>query len=232
MKTKMQPTENAPGRGISATTARIPLRWRWHYRVLQKLRDQLLDEKAVELAGAAEPIGRHSLDQADSASDEFDRALAVSLLSGEEDALQEVDAAIQRILNGTYGICEMTEDRIPAKRLRAVPWTRLTREAQDAFERVGLSRSIHLARPESIQGPVPASLAQAGEPEGEELQARVMARHRLAESLRALQEGKGDGSVAEPVHGKSLGTFSHQPARGPGSRARNAKPRDRRRGMR
>jgi RNA polymerase-binding transcription factor DksA len=226
MKTKMHPTENAPGRGISATTARVPLKWRWHYRVLQTLRDQLLDEKV------AEPIGRHSMDQADSASDEFDRALAVSLLSGEEDALHEVDAAIQRILNGTYGICEMTEERIPAKRLRAVPWTRLTREAQDAFERVGLSRSIHIAKPESLQGPVPVSLAEGGEPEGEELQARVMARHRLAESLRALQEGKGDGSVAEPVHAKSLGTFSHQPARGPGSRARNAKPRDRRRGMR
>ncbi|MEQ1851894.1 MAG: TraR/DksA C4-type zinc finger protein [Chthoniobacteraceae bacterium] len=236
MKKKTHPTKHASIRISGAarvTTARVPMTWRWHFRVLQTLRDQLLDEKAVGLDAGADPIEPHSMDPADSATDEFDRALAVRLLSGEQDALYEVEAAIQRILNGTYGVCEMTEERIPAKRLRAVPWTRLTRGAQDSVERVGLSRSIHLAGAESIQGAVAASLAQAGEPESGELQARVVARHRLAESLRGLQ---GSGSIAESPptlgQGKSLGTFSRQSARPAGSRARNAKPSRRRRGMR
>ena len=112
----------------------IPRRWRWHYGVLQSLRSPLLEEVRASLARASEVDRPRDTDPADTASEESDRILALCLLSGEQDALHEVDSAIRRILAGSYGICEKTGKRIPMQRLRAIPWTRYTREAQEALE--------------------------------------------------------------------------------------------------
>ena len=58
---------------------------------------------------------------------------------------------MQRILNGTYGICEKTGKRIEEERLRAVPWTRFSRDAQDTIEEEKRRRAQHgkpTSRPE------------------------------------------------------------------------------------
>ncbi|MEO6787595.1 MAG: TraR/DksA C4-type zinc finger protein [Chthoniobacteraceae bacterium] len=114
--------------------SRVSRKWRWHCRALQRLRDHLVDDLCIKLAQAAQRTGRTGMGSADSASGESDRALAVSLLSGEEDALHEVDSALRRIRAGTFGICERSGKRIPAERLRAIPWTRFTKEAEDEIE--------------------------------------------------------------------------------------------------
>jgi DnaK suppressor protein len=46
----------------------------------------------------------------------------------------EIDQALARIENGTYGICEETEEPIEADRLFAVPWTRLSIEGAEIQE--------------------------------------------------------------------------------------------------
>jgi DnaK suppressor protein len=46
----------------------------------------------------------------------------------------EVEYALARIENGTYGICEETEERIEAERLLAIPWTRLSIEGAEIRE--------------------------------------------------------------------------------------------------
>jgi len=51
--------------------------------------------------------------------------------------LIEVDAALRRLQQGTYGICERTGMPIPLERLRALPWTRFTREAAEQMELEG-----------------------------------------------------------------------------------------------
>jgi RNA polymerase-binding transcription factor DksA len=196
MKTKPHPTKRTPRSGSRKTrhprdeTRQVPRKWRWHHRVLRKLRDLLIDERAAGLAEAAEPIEPHSMDPADSATDEFNHELAVSLLSGEQDAIYEVDAALKRIAAGTYGICEKTGKRIPIQRLRAVPWTRFTKDAEEKIEKEGGTHRIGLAKVASVQGPGPGGLAAAEEPEKEELHARVVGRHQLAESLKTLEEGE------------------------------------------
>lgn len=43
--------------------------------------------------------------------------------------LREIDAALDRISNGTYGICIVTGRSIPVERLRALPWASMTVEA-------------------------------------------------------------------------------------------------------
>ena len=112
----------------------VPAKWGRYYRKLQALRASLVEERAEQLAEVAEPFVLHSVDDADRATDEFDHELALGILSNEENALFEVEAAIQRILDGTYGICEVTGKVIPEARLRVVPWTRYTKDALDRIE--------------------------------------------------------------------------------------------------
>jgi len=68
-------------------------------------------------------------------TDTFDRDFALSLVSSEQEALSEIEAAIQRIKAGTYGICEHTGKPIAKERLLAVPFTRFSAEAQKEIER-------------------------------------------------------------------------------------------------
>ncbi len=48
--------------------------------------------------------------------------------------LVEIDFALARIENGTYGICEVTEEKIENDRLLAIPWTRLSIEGAEMAE--------------------------------------------------------------------------------------------------
>jgi hypothetical protein len=58
----------------------VPARWGWHHRVLVALQSRLLRERGDLQAVAAEPLEPHSLDEADSATDEFDHDLALAQL--------------------------------------------------------------------------------------------------------------------------------------------------------
>jgi RNA polymerase-binding protein DksA len=62
---------------------------------------------------------------ADTATAMFDRELDEGLEESANDTLIEIDAALQRIEDGTYGICEGCGKPIGAERLSAIPWTRL-----------------------------------------------------------------------------------------------------------
>ena len=83
-------------------------------------------------SGDLSSYGQH---MADAGTDTFDRDFALSLVSSEQEALSEIDAAIKRIHAGTYGICEITQKPISKDRLLAVPFTRYSAEAQKGLER-------------------------------------------------------------------------------------------------
>jgi DnaK suppressor protein len=50
--------------------------------------------------------------------------------------LLEIDYALSRIENGSYGVCEETEELIERERLKAIPWTRLSIEGAEIREAV------------------------------------------------------------------------------------------------
>jgi RNA polymerase-binding protein DksA len=62
---------------------------------------------------------------ADTATAMYDRELDDGLEEGAREMLVEIDAALQRIEDGTYGICEVCGKPIGAERLSAIPWARL-----------------------------------------------------------------------------------------------------------
>lgn len=113
----------------------VPQKWRENYRNLLRLRADLRQQSGhlTELAREESPAS--SMHMADAASDSFDRDFALSLLSSEQDALQEIEAAIKRIEQDEYGRCEITGKPIPKARLDAVPWTRYTVAAARQLER-------------------------------------------------------------------------------------------------
>jgi RNA polymerase-binding transcription factor DksA len=104
-------------------------------RRLLKLREKLLSEIQDQTAEAREDIPSYSMHPADAATDSFARDLVLGLVSFEQLGIYEIDAALKRIENGTYGVCEMTGQRIPLLRLEAIPWTRFTLEAEMEAEK-------------------------------------------------------------------------------------------------
>ena len=121
----------------------IPKKWMKFYKLLLELRHHVKDELDLhtsdtlkhsprEDAGDLASYGNH---QADAGTDTFDRDFALSLVSNEQDALNEIEEAILRMKDGTYGICEVNGTPISKERLEAVPFARFSIEGQKEYEK-------------------------------------------------------------------------------------------------
>lgn len=119
----------------------IPKKWKKFYKLLTDLRDHVRDEidlhtsdtlKHASRDDSGNSYGNH---QADAGTDEFDRDFALSLVSNEQEALHEIEEAIVRIKDGSYGICEVTGQPINKERLEAVPFARFSVEGQSEYEK-------------------------------------------------------------------------------------------------
>lgn len=130
--------------GQLANEASVPAAWRLNYHRLLELRQKLLKDADDLERNAQDETPSFSMHMADAATDSFDRDLALSLLGLEQSAVGEIDEALQRIQDGTYGVCEQTGEPIPRERLAAIPWARFTTEAQAELERQGQAPHAHL----------------------------------------------------------------------------------------
>ena len=100
-------------------------------RVLGAAQDLVADDDdASELSSAA---GDQHL--ADHASDMFDREVDESLEVNAEQIVHDIDAALARIDDGTYGVCARCGQPIPEERLDAVPYATLCVECKRLEER-------------------------------------------------------------------------------------------------
>ena len=117
--------------------------------MLESLRQDVLNDRARLTSRNSLADGKNHADRSARATDGFNHNLALGKLSLERDAVFEIDAAICRILDGSYGTCEKTGKSIPAARLRVVPWTRYTKEVLERTESRGAATGT--------TPPVPAS---------------------------------------------------------------------------
>ena len=139
---KKGPARRPPARaedvlGKSLPTRPVKPKWRKAYRVLVDLREELLRRRGDLARDAATEKPAYSMHMADAGTDSFDRDFALSLISSEQDALYEVDQALNRIRDGTYGICELTGKSIEPQRLETIPWTRFSAAAERQLEKQG-----------------------------------------------------------------------------------------------
>src|SRR6185437_11404121 len=96
-------------------------------RERQSLREssQFLGKSARALGDSQAAEGTVSGEQADVASTMVDEEIDLALETAAREKLAEIDAALRRLKDGTYGVCENCGQPIPIDRLRAVPWTRI-----------------------------------------------------------------------------------------------------------
>mgnify|MGYP003956752177 CR=1 FL=1 len=76
----------------------------------------------------------YSQHQADEGTEDFERSISISLNSKERSILYQVNRALEKIEEGTYGICDITNEPIGIKRLNAIPHATTTVHAQESIE--------------------------------------------------------------------------------------------------
>ena len=117
----------------------VPKKWKKYYKLLIELREHLSEEISLHTSNTLQHrVDDHAGDQKledDAGTDAFDRDFALSLVSGEQEALNEIEEALLRIKKGTYGVCEVTGKAISKERLTAVPFARFSVEGQIEFEK-------------------------------------------------------------------------------------------------
>ena len=74
-------------------------------------------------------------DITDRASEEIDRSFELRTRDRERKLINKIDAALQRIEDGSYGYCDETGDPISIRRLEARPVATLSLEAQEMHEK-------------------------------------------------------------------------------------------------
>ncbi len=82
--------------------------------------DAALNKTRSEASGDLSSMPIH---MADIGSDNYEQEFTLSLLENDEDTLGKIEAALERIEDGTYGSCVECECRIPKTRLNAIPYT-------------------------------------------------------------------------------------------------------------
>ena len=116
----------------------------------------ILEERQRKL----EALGRHqgTLDEInDARAAEYEEEVTLSddkeylskLIEQDARGLEEINYALQKILDGTYGLCERTGDPISRERLKAIPTARYSLEAQQELDDEAMAGAIH--RQERVQ---------------------------------------------------------------------------------
>lgn len=104
---------------------------------LLELRAQLthtLEGATKEVKTPDEATG-YSQHQADQGSDDFDRIVSLEVTSKEYGILRQIERALEKIEENSYGVCDVTGEDIPMARLNAVPYATMTVKAQERFEK-------------------------------------------------------------------------------------------------
>ena len=116
---------------------------------LEKFKDQLRVERQRIVSGidhieretlnksqrdASGDLSGYSYHIADQATDNYDTEFSLDLASAEQQRLNEIEAAIKRVDEGVYGVCEECSKAISMKRLKAVPYARLCIKCQEGLE--------------------------------------------------------------------------------------------------
>ena len=103
---------------------------------LNEKRDELLSALKNRRSGSQQGDTRAGTgDEADQATEDAEVALETRLMDRDAKLLREVERALEKVKNGTYGLCEGTEEPIGYARLKLRPWTRYSVTYKEELER-------------------------------------------------------------------------------------------------
>ena len=93
--------------------------------VLQGDVKTLEDEACKKGTDAAGDLSTLPMHLADLGTDSFEQDITLGLMENESDELNEIEEALERIKDGSFGLCESCKKKIPKERLKAIPYARL-----------------------------------------------------------------------------------------------------------
>lgn len=102
---------------------------------LEEWKSSLLSQSAETLDMLKQEDASSAADDVDRASDEEDKSFELHKRDRERKLIKKIDAALDRIKDGTFGYCEVTGDPIGIGRLMARPIATMSIEAQEAYEK-------------------------------------------------------------------------------------------------
>lgn len=109
---------------------------------IQQMKQQLLRRRAALQQALRGELSRFNISEDRHVGDEIDAALDTdyglinaNLAEAESTELGHITAALEKIANGTYGICDECGKRIPVARLRAIPYARYCVSCQSKLDR-------------------------------------------------------------------------------------------------
>ncbi|MBU3959004.1 MAG: TraR/DksA family transcriptional regulator [Candidatus Omnitrophica bacterium] len=103
--------------------------------ILEEIRHISEDTLKKSQKDAAGDISGYSYHMADVATDTYDREFSLGLASNGQKSLYELDDALKKIEEGTFGICEECKLIISKTRLKAVPYARFCLKCQEKKEK-------------------------------------------------------------------------------------------------
>lgn len=110
-------------------------------KLLERQRETLIsqiqhlgDDALKNIKESSGDLSSHTLHMADLATDNYNRDFSIGLVSSEEDLLRQINEALKRIKDGTYGYCTICQKKLPEKRLKAMPYAELCIEHQEEKE--------------------------------------------------------------------------------------------------
>jgi len=98
---------------------------------VSQMADAALKKNRVEGNGDLSSMPIH---MADLGSDNFEQEFTLGLMEAEEGTLGRIEAALERIEDGTYGTCEECGVKIPKKRLNAIPFAAMCVKCASQYE--------------------------------------------------------------------------------------------------
>lgn len=104
---------------------------------LEEMRHQmtnLIRDTSEDVKSTDESKG-YSQHQADEGTDDFNRTITLEVTSKEFDILRQIERALEKIDEGTYGICDLSGEEIPMARLEALPYAAMTVKSQEKLEK-------------------------------------------------------------------------------------------------
>jgi DnaK suppressor protein len=107
---------------------------------LLDLKTRLLEEMESESKAEREGNKDEGMDTYDLASEERDREINFILSDRERNKVKNIDDALERLDDGSYGVCDSCGLEIAEERLEAMPFTRLCRDCQQDQEREARSQ--------------------------------------------------------------------------------------------
>ncbi|MCX5690301.1 MAG: TraR/DksA C4-type zinc finger protein [Planctomycetota bacterium] len=111
---------------------------RYRAMLIRKRAELVGDINTMEseaLRGQSGSMSNSPNHMAEQGSEAYDQALSLDLAAADRKLIREIDDALERIKDGTYGLCQMTGNPIKPDRLEELPWARYSIEAARELER-------------------------------------------------------------------------------------------------